>query len=60
MATYRIYCLDQADRITDRHDLDADSDAAVLAMAHARFVGCKVEIWELGRLIGRANLRLAA
>jgi hypothetical protein len=51
MATYRLYCLDQGNHITDRLDFDADDDAAAIALATARYPDSTCEIWELGRKV---------
>ena len=51
MAGYRLFCLDEGGHIVDRHDFDAEDDAAAIALAQATWSDTDCEIWELGRRV---------
>ena len=51
MASYRLYCLDRGNHVTERHDFDAEDDAAAIALAHSLYPNNTCEIWELGRKV---------
>lgn len=51
MPEYRIYCLDKNRLITERHELAAADDAAVIQHVRDNHADTDCEIWELGRKI---------
>jgi hypothetical protein len=56
MASYRLYCLDGAGRISLADWIEADSDEDAVAKAGAMKNGAqKCEIWQLNRLVARIN-----
>jgi len=59
VSTYRLYCLDGADKITLAEWLEADDDQDALGKAGERsdYVNC--EVWDRGRLVGRVPSRPA-
>ena len=53
MPTYRVYLIDENNRVTSYKPVDADSDAEALHAARAFVDGCDVEVWDRDRKIGR-------
>jgi hypothetical protein len=53
---YRLFCLDEKNRIQHREDFEADDDVAAVAHARERYPTTGYEIWELGRLVARIPL----
>jgi hypothetical protein len=51
MADYRLYCLDGAGRIGSGEWIEADSDAAAIALVKAKKLNVSCEIWDRGRLV---------
>ncbi len=56
MPGYRTYCLDGSGKIKLADDLDANDDAAAIAMAKVQHRGgIKCEIWHRNRLVATLN-----
>jgi hypothetical protein len=56
MASYRLYCLDGAGRISLADWIEADSDEDAIVKAGAIKNGAqKCEIWQLNRLVATIN-----
>ena len=57
MRHYRLYTLNENNRITGGIDMDhSDDEAAMLAAeAHAQAEGCGVEVWCGKRFVGRVD-----
>jgi hypothetical protein len=53
MPDYRVYLIDKNDRIISAREMTAASDEEALAIAQALAVGVDVEVWQLGRKVGR-------
>lgn len=60
MASYRLYCLDDDNHITHRHDFDADDDNAAIGFAETQYPQSSFEIWEIGRKVVATSRRKAA
>jgi hypothetical protein len=56
MASYRLYCLDGAGRISLADWIEADSDDHAIAQARVIKRGAqKCEVWQLNRLVARID-----
>jgi len=56
MASYRIYMLDQADRVVTGSDADCRDDETALAWASATLgTDVRAEIWQSTRCVGRVS-----
>jgi len=53
MATYILYCLDGAGKITRSDPLEAENDEQALAKAEALGLSTECELWLRDRLVGR-------
>jgi hypothetical protein len=53
MAVYRAYPVDAHGRIQKRIDFEAADDAAALERARQYVDGHDVEVWQLGRSVGK-------
>jgi hypothetical protein len=53
LKTYRVYCLDAAQRMVTADWIEAASDAEAIATAEANGFGSKCEIWEGPRLVAK-------
>ena len=53
MPTYRAYLIDDDNRVASYKPIEADTDAEALKAARQFADGCDVEVWELGRKVGR-------
>jgi hypothetical protein len=51
MPYYKLYVLDENDRVTGRHEMPYPNDQAALAGVAREFGGQPVEIWEGARCI---------
>jgi hypothetical protein len=51
MAEYRLYCLDEADRFTKAHEINASSDEEAIEQARALKLPVECELWERGRKV---------
>jgi hypothetical protein len=55
MADYNVYLLDKGDRIYAVRHIDAESDAEALEAARGSATTVDVEVWQLGRFVGRVK-----
>lgn len=53
LASYRLYCLDGAGKITTAEWLESDSDASVLEQVRQRRLSLTCEVWDRQRLVGK-------
>jgi hypothetical protein len=53
MPSYRAYLINGENRVTSYRPIDADTDEEALKAAQQFADGCDVEVWHLGRKIGR-------
>jgi hypothetical protein len=53
MPHYRVYLIDKDDHIVSVKEMTAPSDADALEAAKTFVDGLDVEVWELGRKVGR-------
>jgi hypothetical protein len=60
VANYRIYCLDEANKVASAGWIEADGDEAAIAFVREQHDGYKCEIWEGPRLVERIDLRREA
>lgn len=51
---YRAFILDNSNHIVKRHDFEAQDDVQAVQIAQQKYVdGHDVEVWQLGRIIGK-------
>ena len=55
MASYRLYCLDGAGKITSAEWLEADGDAQALEQVRRRRLSLSCELWDRQRLVGKVG-----
>jgi hypothetical protein len=55
LKTYRVYCLDAAQRMVTADWIEAASDEEAIARAEADGFGSKCEIWEGQRLVAKLD-----
>jgi hypothetical protein len=53
--SYRLYCIDGADRITHAEWIEADSDELALEAARTLKLALRCEVWQRKRLVGCVN-----
>ena len=59
MAGYRLYFLDDNDRIRDAAEFECDGDAEALIQAQSRSDGRAMELWSGARVVGKIARRAA-
>ena len=59
MAGYRLYFLDDNDRIRDAAEFECDGDAEALTQAESRSDGRAMELWSGARVVGKIARRAA-
>jgi hypothetical protein len=57
MSDYRVYVIDEGDRIVDRVDLDCADDNSAIEYAKQYINGKDVELWQRDRRIARFDIR---
>jgi hypothetical protein len=57
VASYRVYCLDGASKVTSAEWLDAADDAAAVKRVRKEHEGEKCELWDGPRLVAMLDLR---
>ena len=60
MASYRLYCLDGANKVASADWIEADDDEGAIAVAKDIHDGFECEVWQGGRLVARLDLRRKA
>ena len=60
MAWYRVYCLNNVNRIAAAEWIEAQNDAEALAMVSARKLNVTCEVWEGRRLVGNVAAQATA
>jgi len=53
MPAYRVYLIDEDNRVASYRPIDAESDAEAMQDARQFIDGCDIEVWHLDRKIGR-------
>ena len=59
MGSYRLYCLDGADKVVTADWIDAADDAAAIDAAEQQHNGRKCELWQGERLVATIDGRRA-
>ena len=59
MGTYRLYCLDGADKVVSAEWIQADDDGAAIESAQDMHGGRKCELWQGERLVAVVDGRSA-
>ena len=60
MSGYRLYCLDGANKVASAEWIEADDDAAAIAVATERHDCYECEVWQGPRLVARLGLKREA
>jgi hypothetical protein len=58
MAQYRLYCLDEAGKFTNAHEIEAASDTDAIAQARKMKLDVVCELWERGRMVAMLEPQL--
>jgi hypothetical protein len=53
MPTYRVYLIDENDRVASYRPVEAKTDTDAMTAAHQFINGCDIEVWHLDRKVGR-------
>ena len=59
MAGYRLYFLDDNDRIRDAAEFECDGDAEALTQTESRSDGRAMELWSGARVVRKIDKRVA-
>ena len=60
MAWYRVYCLNNVNRISAAEWIEAENDAQALDMVSAKKLNVSCEVWEGRRLVGNVAAQVPA
>jgi hypothetical protein len=55
MPDYRLYCLDEAGKFTNSHEIAAASDDEAMVIARGMKLKVRCELWERGRMVAKLD-----